>query len=699
MAHDDSVCRRTGVYLLSTLALCALVVGLLASPNAASQANASSGNSDSATVVAAGGSHSCAVIDDGTVKCWGLNNSGQLGDGTQEDSFEPVSVEGLTGVVDIALGGSHSCALTLESEVKCWGANWYGQLADGTTNDRSTPKAVENLTEVTDIAAGEGNMCAVTSGEVKCWGSNSNGESGQSPGYDLTTPVKVNGLTQVEEISVGYGHGCAVTIRGDVKCWGSNMQQQLGDGTDEPRLTPVEVVGLDGSYEVAVGSEHSCALTYGGLVKCWGVNTSGQLGHVDDWVSAPTGVTDLIGASALAAGWEHTCALLNGGAIKCWGGNSDGVLGDGKSADRHFPDFVADPGPFRALASGFRHSCALTTGGGVKCWGNNLHGALGDRTNVSRTIPVEVHGLSGASGHQCPAAYFVGVPGSGEQNVTPENLKSGSRTLWNVRNGLDEALRLGGINKSDVKTVIVDYPAMPVDSMLPSAQWPTGLSAEAFKDTLFANFDTYMEGARAGVFNLEAAVWNIAQECGAVPIMIAGYSQGAMVAHNWLNGHHIEDVKQDVANVVSVALVADPLRVPNSRVANYGSANRSDYGACSVVAAARCNGTSSPKDVFEYITHQLQQVCDTEDIVCDSGRSVDRLWATYLHASKPKSLWSYVPLAFSQASAFRPLFSHGSKVGDAVVSQYKTMEMTHTSYGKHKEVENVGFNMGMGAPL
>jgi alpha-tubulin suppressor-like RCC1 family protein len=205
--------------------------------------------------VSAGASHTCALTNEGAVICWGDNSHGQLGDGTGgPDVFSaaPVGVKELvSGAAAVSTGGYHTCALITEGPLKCWGDNTNGQLGDGTGGPgvfSATPVDVTGLAkDIAGMSAGQRHTCATTTaGAVKCWGSDGTGtqDAGGSRA-DRTVPVDVAGLTSgVAAVSSGDQHTCAMTTGGDVRCWGDNSKGQLGDGTIIGGPTPVAVVGL-----------------------------------------------------------------------------------------------------------------------------------------------------------------------------------------------------------------------------------------------------------------------------------------------------------------------------------------------------------------------------------------------------------------------------------------------------------------------
>src|SRR3954470_2717076 len=249
---------------LASIGLVAVALGmLLGSSGALAVGEGADRPSDDAVAVATGAVQSCVITTENGAKCWGGNTDGELGDGTQTNRSVPVDVVGLdTGVEAITAGEDNTCALLVGGTVKCWGWNMYGQVGDGTTTTRLTPVDVTGLTGVVAIAAGGNHTCAGTdAGGVKCWGSNQSGQLGDGTTTDRHTPVDVVGQGGVSLITAGHSHTCSVNVS-QAWCWGGNSHGQLGDGTTTQRLVPVEVVGLDnGVTAMAGGIGHTCAVT------------------------------------------------------------------------------------------------------------------------------------------------------------------------------------------------------------------------------------------------------------------------------------------------------------------------------------------------------------------------------------------------------------------------------------------------------
>ncbi len=236
-----------------------------------------------ATELAAGYGHTCALLSNGTMRCWGENREGQLGNGTitNPGTAQPVAVSGISGATGMTTGAYHTCALLGNGTVRCWGRNHQGQLGNGTLTSASTPVTVSGLTGVVAVSGGGVHTCAVLSdGTVRCWGEGQSGQLGNGTTGTSTTPVQVVGINNAVDVSAGWRHVCAVLGDGTVRCWGEGQFGQLGNGSTANATTPVPVSGLSGTVGVTAGWwHHSCALGGNGRVRCWGVNEWGQFGN------------------------------------------------------------------------------------------------------------------------------------------------------------------------------------------------------------------------------------------------------------------------------------------------------------------------------------------------------------------------------------------------------------------------------------
>lgn len=241
-----------------------------------------SGDAIDGQYLSGGGRHTCGFSGDRPF-CWGSNDSGQLGDGTNLDSAIPVAVA-LAGTIKLGhdtltAGADHTCGLA-GGVAYCWGANASGQLGNGTTSATALPVAVSGGLAFSTVSAGDRYSCGVAASRAAyCWGSNANGQLGNGSLTDSAIPVAVAGNLAFDSVSAADGHACGITPVGSAWCWGANDHGQLGDGTLVASATPQPVaMGLVFTL-VRAGGAHSCGVTVNGDVYCWGNNASGQLGN------------------------------------------------------------------------------------------------------------------------------------------------------------------------------------------------------------------------------------------------------------------------------------------------------------------------------------------------------------------------------------------------------------------------------------
>jgi hypothetical protein len=377
--------------------------------------------------ISAGGHHTCGLkAADGTIDCFGENESGEIGDGvTGGVATKPFPVSGVSGALAVSAGVSHTCALFPSGAVKCWGDNSFGQLGDGTHNSSPTPVAVTPNFTATQVAAGLRHTCAVVQGgAVQCWGDNTLGELGDGTHTSGNTFAK--NITTATNVGVGTGHSCAVAS-GKVWCWGDNTLGQLGNGSTTSSPNPVTVQGLpdpntNPPRAVVGGLGHSCAIMQDGSVYCWGQNQLGQLGNQTTTASTKAvAVLQSVGLPAIlpspllaaaissAANANHTCASFGGGGgAVCWGDNSSGQLANGGfaaddatlpviSGTEQIPNLVGQlvtvNVPLTGVASiavGAAHTCSAMTDGSVLCWGDNVQGELGTFTGSISLLPIPI---------------------------------------------------------------------------------------------------------------------------------------------------------------------------------------------------------------------------------------------------------------------------------------------------------------------
>lgn len=325
--------------------------------------------------VALQSSGTCVIDTQDKVKCTNKDLAGYLNE-TSRMSL-PTLVKNIPGASSVQLGQLHGCAVINDGTAKCWGNNEYGQLGDGTLNSNDTGLSdVAGLTHVSKIVPSQVYTCALIGsgpelGKVKCWGSNWSGAIGngmQGWGYKVTTPTDViNGTDMVDLVTADYGY-CGLVNNGSVRCWGYNGYGHLGDGTTIDSLQAQVVPGLSGVAKIAARGGAICALMIDKTVQCWGGS-----------VLSPTPVAGLTDVTEIAVGASHKCVVLTDKTVKCWGGNTWGQSGPNGSAT---PVTVPNVSNVIQILAGAFNSCAIMTDGTSKCWGMNNTGETGNGTMV-----------------------------------------------------------------------------------------------------------------------------------------------------------------------------------------------------------------------------------------------------------------------------------------------------------------------------
>lgn len=292
--------------------------------------------------MSAGQRHTCAIVGGGKMYCWGENDRGQLGLGNDATSGIETTVQSTPHLVAngnllasrVAAGSGHTCALLLDGTVWCWGSNEHGQLG-GLEDSPGVPVPVPNLVDVVELTAGDDHTCARSgSGKIRCWGRNNLGQLGTNGKLDSAKPLEVMGIGPLASIVAGPTHTCARFSQSKVRCWGSNKGGKIGSENGELVLTPTlpaPFVELPFVGVVAGGTMTCFWRAKSPTITCLGKNDVGQLNDLPPYPTASSPrFTDLPGPQvSLVAGMEHACALLENGRVLCWGANKAGQLGNG----------------------------------------------------------------------------------------------------------------------------------------------------------------------------------------------------------------------------------------------------------------------------------------------------------------------------------------------------------------------------------
>lgn len=366
------------------------------------------------TKVAAGYAHTIALTDSGLVYAWGLNDQGQLGNGTNNNSNVPVKVNFPAGVVivEIAAGGSHNLAITDTHEIYAWGDNDHGQLGDSTKTDRSTPVKISGLNEIYVVSAGDSHSMAIqTGGFMWLWGNNDCYQLGVNNVTERLYPAKCDYValsSGVLAIAAGWFHSLAIDNDHFIWAWGANGFGEVGgtgggirETPDTIKLSPTGGAVLLG-HIIAAGGDFSLAVNNSVTsVWAWGRNGYGQIGNNTPGppyqyeypvqATDPTEIGYLTGVTAIAAGQNFTIAKTNATTLYGWGKNTRGQLAQGST----FPSSIYLPtllthlpaGSITGITAGGNHAALVTSNGKVYTWGMGSSGQLGNGSYGDGLIP------------------------------------------------------------------------------------------------------------------------------------------------------------------------------------------------------------------------------------------------------------------------------------------------------------------------
>lgn len=388
--------RKILVCLIPIFLVGCKLPGTSSDPSPAPPASATPSPSPSPTPIVfnqirTGGNDTCGIATSGRLTCWGLNDAGELGNGTTSDESLPTNIDSGTTYIAVATGSdggySHTCGITTSGALKCWGDNLFGELGNGTTTNEESPVVIDSGTTYAAIAVGgngsEAHTCGITTGGVlKCWGSDTQGELGDGGSSEQNSPIVIHSGTSYTAVSAGNTHTCAITSAGALQCWGQNQYGQLGSGN------PVVDSGV--SYQsISASYTATCGITTGGVLKCWG---TGDLGN--NTYSAPQSSPIVIDSGtsyhSVSVGPAAICGITTSNALKCWGVNSWGEVGNGTESAQETPAFIDSGVNYNNVSVGGAQSCGVTTSGVGKCWGANGSGQLGNGTTTSSNTPTAV---------------------------------------------------------------------------------------------------------------------------------------------------------------------------------------------------------------------------------------------------------------------------------------------------------------------
>lgn len=376
--------------------------------------------------ISAGYYHTCGIASDDKAYCWGLNDEGQLGNGTTVSINSPVAVDTTDKLANLKIKSiraayEHTCALASDNNVYCWGAQTYGRLGNGISTDRSTvPVKVTNTGYLNGLyvkslstSTGSYSTCVIASdNNAYCWGANWDGEIGDGTTSQRNTPwpvLKSGALNNqaVKSISVGGGSTCVIANDNNLYCWGAGDEGQMGAGTNNHiNSSPIKSsFGALTVKSISVGEYSACAVASDDNAYCWGYNTNGGIGDGTDVdKNVPTPVDTSANMNGLkikqvSVGGSHSCAIASDNNAYCWGRNGTGQLGYVNGRENSYVPVPVDrSGVFKGvtinnLTLGKFHTCAVASDDKGYCWGYDDYGQISTSIWLMSESPVPIRAI------------------------------------------------------------------------------------------------------------------------------------------------------------------------------------------------------------------------------------------------------------------------------------------------------------------
>ncbi len=385
--------------------------------------------------------HSCALLKNGSAMCWGDNDYGQTGIGSDipDEVHAPRYVNSTEKFTSICTGAGFSCGIIENESVMCWGAGHKLGIGSDYPTEAHNPRRTNTSNKFKYIACGSNAFGILENGSVMCWGNNYNDDLGTGDSDPRYSPDYINTTNKFVSIAAGAGHACGVLENGSAMCWGLNNKNQTGTGDPPPSdlKNPAYVDSTQKFVSVSAGRYTSCGVLANGSGMCWGWNYGGAAGigsTTPSTLSSPQYVDSDNDFIQTSSGDAYSCGLLSNGSVMCWG--ADGALGTGDETDKHSPTYINSTENFTMISAGHWHTCGLLVNSSMMCWGGNTYGQIGLGYETGFSDPILNPSLVNTSARFYNISLKIGedtsVASGSDAEVTLYDLYPSTVFLWSV---------------------------------------------------------------------------------------------------------------------------------------------------------------------------------------------------------------------------------------------------------------------------